>query len=231
MFMKCSHCCGKYLDSVGGSSQLDEWWLGGGWRAGDTSNGKINDDPFENANERGAITISKWEQWGLLLVFIPQLAHLSLPPPNTHTFTVMCTPAQSTKRVCVRCSPTPTTHLPAPTSGGLSLSFSPCTWCAPFAGWWTEWDEAKVHTPFLFAWRGGLAAQGPPHMCHRCCPSQLFARQFVHSFRVQTCICCHIILAALNRPPPPSAAISYSETRSELSAKHQYHIIHHMSTA
>lgn len=202
MFMKCSHCC---LDSVGGSSQLDEWWLGGGWRAGDTSNGKINDDPFENANERGAITISKWEQWGLLLVFIPQLAHLSLPPPPqyTHLHSNVHPCPEHKESLCeVFTYPRPpATHLPAPTSGGLSLSLSPCTWCAPFAGWWTEWDEAKVHTPFLFAWRGGLAAQGPPHMCHHCCPSQLFARQFVHSFRVQTCICCHIILAALNCPP------------------------------
>lgn len=31
-----------------------------------------------------------------------------------------------------------------------------CGWCAPFAGWWTERDEAKVHTPLpVFTWQAG----------------------------------------------------------------------------
>lgn len=133
----------------------------------------------------------------------PSSLTLVCPPQYTHLHSNVHPCPEHKESLCeVFTYPRPpATHLPAPTSGGLALSLSPCTWCAPFAGWWTEWDEAKVHTPFLFAWRGGLAAQGPPHMCHRCCPSQLFARQFVHSFRVQTCICCHIILAALNCPP------------------------------
>lgn len=137
MFMKCSYCCGKYMDSVSGSSQLDEWWLGGGWRAGDTSNEKINDDPFENANKRGAITISKWEQWGLLLVFIPQLAHLSLPPQYTHLHSNVHPCPEHKESLCEVFTyprhPPPCSHLWRALSLSLQLMCSIC-WMMDWVG-------------------------------------------------------------------------------------------------
>lgn len=56
------------------------------------------------------------QQYGLLLVLLQHTPPICLTavcscPPNP---IVMQTPAQSTKGACVRCSPTPSTHLSAP---------------------------------------------------------------------------------------------------------------------
>lgn len=76
---------------------------------------------------------------------------LQLPPPKLHSNANPC-PEHKGSLCEVFTYPH---HHPPLRSHPRPGSLSQCGWCAPFAGWWTERDKAKVHTPFLFTWRGG----------------------------------------------------------------------------
>lgn len=106
---------------------------------------------------------------------------LQLPP----TSIVMQTSAQSTKEACVRCSPTPITHLSALTPAKLF----PLVWLMCSICWMIDWQgQGKSSHTFPVHMAGRpvwpcWAAQGPPPKCHCWLLPLLCVPQFVPSFK------------------------------------------------
>ncbi len=143
----------KGLGPIWDSSQHNEWLLSGKWRPGDVLNEKIDDHLCEHDNDQVVIAPTVWSSPCIAPIYPAHLSHCSLqlpPPPKPHSNANPCPEHKGSLCEVFTYPQLPTSPLP-PQPGSLPQ----CGWCAPFAGWWTERDKAKVHTPFLFTWQGG----------------------------------------------------------------------------